>query len=195
MASSELRARLANKNPVPAISLCGQNASMEITTDKVSIRWYARFRLKGFKGCQGNTFLVSVTNFQSWIKCCCMESPLWQITSIWKKMHYQLTKKHVVDLGCVLTCRTIFRSKTVFSFKKCIYINIMVAQKPCPRRMALTWMVIGTTVLVFVTATLLTVLLTERWLSMWFIINLIFSEWMMPLLLFWFRFQSNTLEW
>ena len=68
------------------------------------------------------------------------------------------------------------KSKQFFSFKKCININIMVAQKPCPRRMALTWMVIGTTVLVFVTATLLTVLLTGRWLSIWFIINLIFSE-------------------
>ena len=135
MASSELRARLANKNPVPAISLCGQNASMETTTDKVSIRWYARFRFKGFKGCQGNTFLVSVTNFQSWFKCCCMESPPWQITSIWKKRHYQLTKKHVVDLGCVLTCRTIFRSKANSFFFQKVHIY---KYNGCPKTMSST---------------------------------------------------------
>ena len=38
----------------------------------------------------------------------------------------------------------------------------MAAQKPRPKRMALTWVVIGATVLIFVTATLLTVLLGNK---------------------------------
>ena len=38
----------------------------------------------------------------------------------------------------------------------------MGAQKPRPKRMALTWAVIGVTVLIFVTATILTVLLGNK---------------------------------
>ena len=38
----------------------------------------------------------------------------------------------------------------------------MAAQKPRPKRMALTWVVIGVTVLIFVTATILTVLLGNK---------------------------------
>ena len=38
----------------------------------------------------------------------------------------------------------------------------MAAQKPRPKRMALTWVVIGLTVLIFVTATLLTALLGNK---------------------------------
>ena len=38
----------------------------------------------------------------------------------------------------------------------------MAAQKLRPKRMALTWVVIGATVLIFVTATLLTVLLGSK---------------------------------
>ena len=38
----------------------------------------------------------------------------------------------------------------------------MAAQKQRPKRMALTWVIIGATVLIFVTATLLTVLLGNK---------------------------------
>ena len=104
--------------------------------------------------------------------------PPWQITSIYERRGIISWPKNMWWTWVVFWHVELFsdQKQTVFSFKKCININIMVAQKPCPRRMALTWMVIGTTVLVFVTATLLTVLLTGRWLSIWFIINLIFSE-------------------